>query len=377
MRPRPIPLRTMTSGATPRLAEDMGSILPLVWFADVEVNLEANDFVEGLLTDGAMSVVYGESNSGKTFWASDLAMPVAAGKPWRGRDIRQGAVVYCALEGGHGIRNRVAAWRHHHGMEDARIPFAVVPVQINMLDPTADAENVIATIKHAAEIMEIPARLVVFDTLSRALSGGNENAPDDMGALVMNGDRVRHETGAHTLWVHHSGKDQARGARGHSLLRAATDTEIEIIDNGGLRSATVVKQRDLEGGQVFNFRLEAIALGQNARGKDVTSCVAIEADGLGQASGDASGIRRRKLASTPKRALQVLADLIAERGETGFRETPCDAASVPEKWWRERFYERAMPADDQETKKRAFRRAADVLIAEQIVGFNLGRVWLA
>ena len=30
------------------------------------------------------------------------------------------------------------------------------------------------------------------------------------------------------MLVHHTGKDTAKGARGHSLLRAATDTEIEV-----------------------------------------------------------------------------------------------------------------------------------------------------
>jgi RecA-family ATPase len=70
--------------------------------------------------------------------------------------------------------------------------------------------------------------LVVIDTLARAMAGGNENASEDMGAFVRNVDRVRSATSAHTMIVHHSGKNKAAGARGHSSLRAATDTEIEI-----------------------------------------------------------------------------------------------------------------------------------------------------
>ncbi len=49
-----------------------------------------------------------------------------------------------------------------------------------------------------------------------------------MGALVRCMDLIRQETGACVLFVHHSGKDAAKGARGHSLLRAAIDTEIEV-----------------------------------------------------------------------------------------------------------------------------------------------------
>ena len=66
-------------------------------------------------------------------------------------------------------------------------------------------------------------RLIIIDTLSRALSGGNENSPDDMGNLVKHMDKVRHTLKAHLCVIHHSGKDKAKGARGHSLLRAATD----------------------------------------------------------------------------------------------------------------------------------------------------------
>jgi len=76
-------------------------------------------------------------------------------------------------------------------------------------------------------------------------------------------------------WVHHSGKDQARGARGHSLLRAATDTEIEIIDNGGIRTATVTKQRDLECTGQFAFKLKPVEIGTDRRGKPITSCVVV------------------------------------------------------------------------------------------------------
>ncbi len=38
--------------------------LPYFTFEETEANLDCADFVEGVLTDGAMSVIYGESNTG-------------------------------------------------------------------------------------------------------------------------------------------------------------------------------------------------------------------------------------------------------------------------------------------------------------------------
>jgi hypothetical protein len=75
--------------------------------------------------------------------------------------------------------------------------------------------------------------------------------------------------------VHHSGKNLDAKARGHSSLRAAVETEIELSydEATGLRTALSTKQRDLEGGRKFHFKLNVIELGHDADGDAVTTCV--------------------------------------------------------------------------------------------------------
>lgn len=249
--------------------------LPLVYYSDISPALDAADFVEGLLIDGAMSVIYGESGCGKTFFTLDLALHVAAGSSWRGREVERRGVLYLALEGSHGIRNRIAAFKQGRTANAADLPLAVVPVALNLLDPEGDTFRVIEAAKLAAERLTIPVGLIVVDTLSRAMAGGNENSPEDMGALVRHLDLIRQALPSHVAVVHHSGKDAARGARGHSLLRAATDTEIEITREISTKTSTarVTKQRELELGDEFPFCLVPVELGTNRRGKAVTSCV--------------------------------------------------------------------------------------------------------
>ena len=297
----------------------------LLWFDDIQPVLDARDFVQGVLVEQGAAVVYGESNAGKTFWVTDLALHVAAGKSWNGRRIEQGGVIYCALEGGIGFRNRVVAWRQHHCQLGDRVHFAAVPETLNLRDPEADTPRLIAQVKAAAARMGQPMRLIVIDTLSRALAGGNENASDDMGALVRCMDLIRQETGACVLLVHHSGKDAAKGARGHSLLRAAIDTEIEVKadDATGMKSATVVKQRDLTKGGVFGFRLDQRVLGQNQHGEDVTTCVVVPEEAP---SGSVS--RPRHLTDTQRGWLRDLSDMFAPEGPAKERVPAPGMASV-------------------------------------------------
>ena len=96
---------------------------------------------------------------------------------------------------------------------------------------------------------------------------------------MANSDLIRHETGVCVLYIHHCGKDAAKGSRGHSSLRAATDTEIEVTARSDKTLiARVTRQRDLESEGSFAFRLDAVELGHNRRGKPVTSCVVVPVD---------------------------------------------------------------------------------------------------
>jgi len=335
------------------------SPLPLVYFNDVEPNLTASDFVEGLLGAGAFSVVYGPSNCGKTFFATDLGLHVAAGMEWRGRAVDQGGVIYCALEGGSGISNRVAAWRREQALDGEKIPFAIVPVTINLLDPDADRQKLISTIEIAASELKTPVVLIVIDTLSRAMAGGNENAPNDMGAVVNSADFIRQTTKAHCMFIHHSGKDDSKGARGHSSLRAATDTEIEVSrsDSQAASFARVTKQREMEIEGEFGFKLRTVELGTNRRGKPVTSCVVEPVDGSAPKAG-----ANRELTGNNKLALVALRQAIAARGirRTGDPDIPSSVLSVTTEEWRQEFYAR-MPDHEQEAKRKAFSRATTEL----------------
>lgn len=231
-----------------------------------------DELVQGLLTMGAGSVLYGDSNSGKTFFVIDLAAAIARGVAWMGRETEPGLVIYLAAESPLSVMTRLQAYQRHHGV---RVPnFAIVRNPINLFSGKDDTDAVIQTIQQIEAQRGLRARLIVGDTLARLSAGANENAGQDMGVVIERFDRIRSECGAHFMLIHHSGKAVAAGARGWSGIRAAIDTEIEVSDSPSGRCAEITKQRDLASkGERIGFRLDRVQLGLSKWGTPVTSCV--------------------------------------------------------------------------------------------------------
>lgn len=279
----------------------------LEYFDDIAPVLSTRCLVSGVIGEGTSVILYGDSNSGKTFGALDIALCIASGIPWQGREVRQVPVMYAALEGGAGFRNRVTAWKFEKHAPGNRVMFAALPVGLDLVSDDGDAGEVIRAALAMKERLGQPVGLIVIDTLSRAMAGGNENAPEDMGALVRHIDEIRAATGATVLVVHHSGKDAAKGARGHSLLRAAVDTELELTaTEDGIRTLRATKQRDMECGASFGFRLNVVEVGFDPEtAEPVTSCIPIPTDPK------AKGKTEARLTPAQRGWLDDITDLLA------------------------------------------------------------------
>jgi hypothetical protein len=234
-----------------------------------------------------------------------VSLHIAMGRSWLGHRVRQGSVLYIAAEGGLGITERLQAFCLNHSLTDSP-PFHLIPVGIDLCHAGADLREII---REAGLIGN--ATLIVIDTLSRALSGGNENSSDDMGAFIKNCDLIREQTGAHVLIIHHAGKDAVKGARGHSSLRAAVDTEIEVVkDESGIITAEVKKQRDGKTGDRFGFTLKPVHLGNDDEGDSISSGVLVPTDAPEKK-------KKPKLSSAQSRAMDIFHNLAVAKGERG------------------------------------------------------------
>jgi RecA-family ATPase len=152
--------------------------LNTIWADEIALDLDTAGLVDGLLPRDGMTVLYGESGSGKTFVTLDLACHIAAGRPWRGMAIDQGVVIYIAAENPKSVERRIWAWKRRHGVE--HLPVLVVRSSVDLLEGSTGE-----LVEKAEQMKVTHGRIaaVVVDTLSRAMTG-NENAPEDMGKFV-------------------------------------------------------------------------------------------------------------------------------------------------------------------------------------------------
>lgn len=237
------------------------------------------NLVKGILGFDMMALLYGASGSGKTLIALSLALHIALGQAWCGRKVKKGFVAYLAPEGGHSVHLRFHAWCRHQGLDpsDDSMPFRTVPVRVDLCKSDADLKEIIANIK-AAEPMLGRCILVVVDTVSRALDGGDENSPADMGNFVANCDRMREATAATVLGVHHTPKE-GDNPRGHTCLK--NGSEIRMLAKkiaNGLFLLTLEHLKDGAAGDELLFELQSAMVGTNEDGEAVEGGLVVETD---------------------------------------------------------------------------------------------------
>ncbi len=234
--------------------------------------------VKGVIPRTGLGVIYGESGAGKTFITLDLALSISRGIHWNNNKVNTSiGVLYVSAEGGSAISKRLNAYSKFHKIDSSQLSLGVVTVGINLRD--GDCYKVIDACKKREEIGQ-PFGMIILDTLNRTMGGGDENASKDMGEYISAVGKISDETNSFVLIVHHTGKDTKRGARGHSSLRAAVDTELELKSEDDQKILTVTKSRDGETGAEFFYRLKTIDLGYDLDLEPITSCVVIPGNSI-------------------------------------------------------------------------------------------------
>jgi hypothetical protein len=268
--------------------------ITLIPFNEIEASTDREYLIHGIIPSEGLTVVWGAPKSFKSFWVHDMAMHIALGDDYRGRKIKQGAVIYCAFEGGSGFRKRCVAWRQKFlGKREELVLFYLQPMRLDLVN---EAERLITSIRDQGVV---PA-LVVLDTLNRSLVG-NENNPDDMGAYIAVADKIREAFGCAVIIVHHCGLEATR-PRGHTSLEGAVDAKVAVKRRDKTSTLTVEWMKDGEEGATLYSLIEVVEIGRTADGEPITSCVLVPA------AEDTAAKQEQKMTPNQKTMYRMLHD---------------------------------------------------------------------
>lgn len=241
----------------------------------------------------ALIMVHGPSGGGKTFLVLDWVCSMSGQLPqWFGHKIHPGAVVYLAGEGHHGLRGRVAAWKHHHQVKSLSMWLSREGCDLNT------PEGYLRVVDNVRALPQRPV-LIVVDTLHRFLAGDENSAQDAKTMLDACGNLMR-EFSCSVLLVHHTGvSDEAQHrARGSSAWRGALDIEISVVPAKDDDPMQIIqrKSKDAELAPALTARLQTVEIPGwfDEDGEPVASAVLVSTEGETVAAPRNKGLEKHR-----------------------------------------------------------------------------------
>ena len=241
----------------------------------------------------ALVMVHGPSGGGKTFVVLDWCLRMASGiEDWAGHKVRQGNVVYLAGEGHHGLRGRVAAWKHHH--QAGKLAMWLSKDGCDLNTPT----GYLKVVEQVRMLKDRPS-VIVVDTLHRFLAG-DENSAQDAKTMLDACNALMQEFDCSVILVHHTGvsEEAQHRARGSSAWRGALDIEISIVPGKKDQPLQIVqrKSKDAELAETIYVDLQQVAIPGwiDEDGQPITSAVVVQAQAPAPAKKDSKIDGHRK-----------------------------------------------------------------------------------
>jgi hypothetical protein len=343
----------------------------LIPFNEITVGSTAVYLVKGIIPRTGLVIIWGPPKCGKSFWTFDVFMHLALGWKYRDRRVQQGPVAYLAMEGSEGFKARIEAFRRHHLEAQPNVipPFFLITAPVNLVK---DHQQLISSIRQ--QIGDQRPVAVVIDTLNRSLVG-SESDDRDMAAYIKAADAIGDAFDCVVPIVHHCGIEGTR-PRGHTSLTGAAQAQLSVKRDAANNVITEVEwMKDGPEGAVIASRLDVVEVGIDEDGEPITSCVVVPADEILQ-----KGTPQTKTTRLPKAAqiaLRALGEAVQELGAVppASNHIPTGVRTVTIDDWRKYANARGISTGEERAKQQAFKRATDLLIANQHVGIWDEQAW--
>ena len=319
-------VRMETSQLPVVLAESYGTNFPFAgrrgYFGHEQLDVLTEDFImHPIYHANEVTLISADPKAGKTLVSQTLAMHIAAGLNFDDNltVTERRPVLYFALESQTAIRKRLVAWKKFHDPEgklytDAKsFPFYTLEEGMNLLDENARA-NLVEQIK-ATDIWwqnegEKKLGVIVIDTLTKAMPGGDQNSVEDTSAVFDILAKIR-DAGvqAAVVIIHHNTKN-GNQPRGSSNIQAEPDTLLTLAKNPETDQLElrILMARSIDDDKVFTFDVLTETLGVSNQGYTITAPVLIP--GIrAVGGGEDEAVKALKLEVTYKPLFEAIAEL--------------------------------------------------------------------
>jgi AAA domain len=227
----------------------------ILTYAEMVSTPQGEWLVYAVLPLRAKSVLFGPSNSFKTFHATDLGCSVSTGVAYHGMATKKCKVIYLANEGAKGVgRKRIPAWMAYHRIPpNDRDNIFLVPTETILPNETS-RNNLLARIR---AIVEPDEDFFLIIDVMRGTMTGSEN-DDEAAHAWTSAVEILIAEGATVLAITHSPYSEDGRMRGHSHLWGSFDTRLQAEGDKEKRTSLLKAERHKEHdsrGQ-WGFRLE-------------------------------------------------------------------------------------------------------------------------
>ena len=225
--------------------------------------------VENLIVDKSMNAIYGASGSTKSFLAIDMGMSLALGTDWFGYEsYKPIPVIYVAVEGGGGLQKRIDGYIKTHG----KLTPSNFYIDYDVIIPK-DKKSVNNFIEYY-KAKGFKNGMIFIDTLNaNARASGIDENSSEMGVVIDVFQRIGIALDSSYTLIHHTGKDESKGLRGHSSIHASLDTILYVQKKDSGCSWTLEKLKDGEEDITYTYNTDVIETGLDSKDNPITTLV--------------------------------------------------------------------------------------------------------
>ena len=270
---------------------------------DYEKQEDMEWMIDSLVVRRTINMIVGKSGDTKSFLALHMGLGLAHNQSFFGLDSdndNEIPVIFNALEGAYGLKNRIDGWCKHYRLEH--------PDNFRVLEgnPILNDDKSVDEYIEYLQSINFKDGLLFIDTYNQATPGMDENSAGATGQVMANCQKIIQTTRATIFLIHHTGKSDDSEYRGSSAIMGSLDTMIRVKNTGKNWYEWAIKKiKDGEVGTSYKYKTHQIDLGVTAKGRKKNTLI-IEEGNITKAKG-----QRQKLASTQ----QWVFDLIVKRLE--------------------------------------------------------------